>query len=163
MKKIVAGAELTWTHPEPERRSYELRSGSELMARLSWTTEAGSLAEGTTDDGVWTFKRAGFLKPRVTVRSIDQGRDVAIFEANPAGGGLLQLLDGHFYNWRTNFWRAEFAWIAANGKAVVESTRSFSVDGKTEGRARIAATELDSNQLSLLVLLGWYLVMMSAE
>jgi hypothetical protein len=62
----AAGQELHWGRGSVRGREYELRVGEEILATLGW--QRGSLAIARAADGCWSFKRAGFCHPRVTVR-----------------------------------------------------------------------------------------------
>lgn len=77
--------ELVWSQPQLAARFYELRDDCDLYATLKWERSTGSLAHGESDDGKWSFKRSGFLRPRVIVRELGSSSDLATFEAGWAG------------------------------------------------------------------------------
>ena len=75
----VAGLPLYWVQPDTFARWFELRAGENLVATLGWQTSCGTLAMAESGDGRWTFKRLGFLNPRVAVREAGSEIDIATF------------------------------------------------------------------------------------
>ena len=66
-----------------------------LVGRLALRRMFGSLAEGETGDGSWTFKRGGFWTQRATVRRAGSEHALATFQNNTwPGGGTLAVSDG---------------------------------------------------------------------
>lgn len=158
-----AGPYLTWSHPDVLRKDFELRGGGETYGSIAWERKnGGSLATARSSDGLWTFKRIGFLQPHVTVRDVNTERIVARFDAQWNGPGLLHLSDGRNFRWEANFWRAEWEWTDAAGDVVVTFKRNFS-DSKREGNAHLAPGALSHARLDILVLLGWYLIILMGE
>lgn len=155
------GQDLSWVRLSSDRRAYELRVGEEVIATLRW--QKGSLAEAAAAEDHWTFKRADFWHPRVTVRTPGSDADLAIFHANWAGGGLLELPQGRRLRWgAANFWRSEWAWQDADGSPLVRFSggqRHTSVEGHVE----LAPASAALPDLALLVLLGWYLLLLHAR
>ena len=62
------------------KRAYELQATNQSLGRIRWTNIFGSLAEADFGARRWTFKRGGFLRPRVTVREASSEEDVAVLE-----------------------------------------------------------------------------------
>src|SRR5262245_2644107 len=56
---------LRWVQTGSLPRGFELRAGKEGLATLRWQKMLGSLAVGESASGAWSFKRGGFLNPRV--------------------------------------------------------------------------------------------------
>ena len=99
MKPIrgVAGQPLRWTQPTLLKREYELHAGDEVVATLRWQKTFGSLALAEAADGTWTFKRSGFLRPKITVRVPGSETEVAVFKPAWGGEGTLRLSAGRCY------------------------------------------------------------------
>lgn len=157
-----AGSQLTWIRQSSDGRVYELRSGEDQVAVLRWEKPAGSLAQAETTEGKWTFKRIGFLQPRLSVRSAGSEQDLAWFEPGVGGGGAVHLASGHIFRWSSNFWRAEWAWLNAAGKHGVKLHREFSA-GEREGKVEIERGVLPERELPILVILGWYVIILQTE
>ena len=155
---------MTWAHARAPERAYELRAGEDVLATLRWQKTAGSLALAESADGKWTFKRSGFFSPRVTVRCAGTESDIAVFTPDWfAGRGSLELAGGRRFRWATtSFWRSEMAFCSEAGQPLVHY--------KPERSLQLAAANVEIEQaavaipeLSLLVLLGWYFMLLMAE
>jgi len=157
----VVGQELRWTRPSARRRYDELRSGEEPVATLQW--KKGSLAVAEVATARWTFKRQGFWRQRVTVRREGSDADIAGFDLGWFGGGTLDPGGGRRFRWGSaNFWRSSWQWSAEDGTPLVRfvgQQRWTRLEGVVEVEG--AAAELPD--LPLLVTLGWYLLVMTAN
>lgn len=155
--------ELNWSQPKLLKREFELRDGSEVVGRLNWHRPFGSLATGEVAEGSWTFKRAGFLRPRVIVRPVDSDQAVARYEAGWAGGGRLLYPGGHGYHWRQrSFWKTEWAFEDERGQIVAQ----FQADQfvlKESVRLTLADVKSSRPDHALLALLGLYLMILSND
>jgi len=162
VKKIdgAIGQDLKWGQPDPLRHEYELRTRDDLLATLRWVKPVGSLATAEAADVIWTFKRAGFLKPQVVVRGAASDSDIATFEAAPNGNGFLCFIDGARFRWAdTNLWSTEWKWSSPDGTHLV--CFKLEPDPVAMG-ARVEVQPTISAELPLLTLLGWYLIVLSS-
>ncbi len=74
-----------------------------------------SLATAETADGTWTFKRVGFLNPRVTIRAAGSPDNLAVYQPKFWGDGTVTFADGAAFRWQpTNFWATEWAFTGAS-------------------------------------------------
>jgi len=152
-----------WVQPDVTDRRYELRAGDVVVATLCWGNPWGSLATGETAEGRWTLKRAGFLQPRVTIRVTGSDAQAGIVTLHWAGNGDVQLADGHAFRWtRTGFWHSEWAFTSTGGELLVVFKPKFVMMG-FEAEIEIEARALSLPELSLLALLGWYLMVLINE
>lgn len=151
-----------WSQPSMLERGYELRSGSDLVATLSFRSAFGSLASARSADGAWTFKRTGFWQTRATVRAEGTAADLAHFEHNTwAGGGTLHLVGGRALLVTTNLWQTKIEFRQSEDHVLFRY--------RTEGAFRQAG-ELEAfpgleglREMPWLVLFGWYLVVMMRQ
>ncbi|HUP65839.1 MAG TPA: hypothetical protein VM557_11235 [Thermoanaerobaculia bacterium] len=152
-----------WIHPQPVERYHELRTGDGKLASIRWAAGRGTLAHAQWGAHIWSFKRYGFLQPRVMIRR--EGSDVAVarFEPNLSGGGTLRLESGGEYRLVGNFWRGEWRWTGGGGEDLVGFKRDFSVSEKNEGHLTATSRRLEEERIQLLILLGWYVVIMMAD
>lgn len=163
MKPLAeAGYHLIWVRPSQDDRSYALRSGEDEVAVLRWEKSSGSLAHARSSAGSWTLKRIGFLQPRISVREAGASEDLAWFEPGMGGGGAVHLASGHIFRWSSNVWRAEWAWVNAAGKHGVKIHREFSV-GERAGTVVIEPGVLPDRELPILIVLGWYLIILQTD
>jgi hypothetical protein len=163
MKKIqeLATQELLWAQPARLKQEFELRAGDEVLATLRW--QRSSLAIAETADQIWTFKREGFWHPRITVRLPGSDDNVATFQPGWAGGGTLDLGPGKQLRFgAANFWHSQWDWLDAQNQPFVHF-KSHQGLLKVEGEVTIEASAVKSPDLPLLVVLGWYLLVLFAR
>lgn len=156
----VAGQEFIWEQPHALERRYELRAGDETLATLRWQKRLGTLAVAETADARWTFKRAGFWHPRVTVRAEGSDTDLAVFTPGWTGSGTLNTAAGHTYRWiAANIWQSAWRWSDTADTPLV---RFASRQGLTRVSAQVEPTSAGEglDDLPLLVTLGWYLLIL---
>jgi hypothetical protein len=156
----AAGRELLWFQPSARKRDHELRAGDVVVATLRF--QRGSLADAEGDGHHWTFKRQGFWNPRATVRVAGSDYDVAVFHPRWIGGGTLELADGRAVKFSSaNFWQSEWVWLDKDQPVVHFKGRHGIV--KAKGAVEIQAGAANRTDLPLLVLLGWYLILLHAD
>jgi hypothetical protein len=156
----AAGKELTWVQPARTQQAFELQAGDEVVASLRF--ERTSLAIGEADGHRWTFKREGFWHPRVTVRVPDSDDNTAIFQPSWSGGGTLELPGRILRFGAANFWHSQWDWQEGDKQLLVhfKSHHGFM---KMEGQVEIEPEAVALSELSLLVVLGWYLLVLFAR
>lgn len=155
------GQTLQWVQRSAGRQAYELRAGEELIGSLVW--QRGSLAVGEIADRRWTVKREGFWHPRVTVRVQDSELDTVVFHPSWRGGGFLELTSGRILRFKAaNLWHSQWDWQEAEGEALVRfrSRRGFLKSGAD---LEITPAAAGFPELSLLAVLGWYLIVLGTR
>lgn len=156
--KDVTGT-ISWTKPGENEHRLENKAG--LLGTITWTDNDG---KGETADGKWTFHKHGFLNPHVVVRDVKTGKQVGRFEAAMSGGGVLELTEGRHFKLAANTWKAEWRWLATAGDELVTyDFIGYAVDGSPEGRVEIHEKAHDFPSLSMLLVLGCYLIHLIAE
>jgi hypothetical protein len=152
-----AGHELQWLQPHALSQSYELRSGDDQIATLSFRGILGSLATGVSADGRWTFKRSGFLVTHVTVREEGSDTDLAVFRHKTwQSGGTIEFPDGRHYLASTNFWQTRYA-LTTDADSPLVTFRKASGVFHLNAHVDIHAAAVSLPELPWLVMLGWYL------
>ena len=160
------GSTIQWTQANTFRRSYELRSENDLLGTLAFRSAFGTFATAETADGKWTFKRVGFLNPRVTVRPEGGEEDAGLYQPKIWGDGVLTLQGGPTFAWKpTNFWQTNWAFIDAEQCHVMDFTAG--VDNKKlrdifKVQCTVALADVSScrSWVPLLVPLGMYLLIL---
>ncbi len=151
-----------WTQPQILKHNYELRVGDNLYATLRWEKGWGSLAVAETTEGSWSFKRAGFLHPHVTIRNAGAETDIAVYESRWNGKGTLQLPNVQQFQWvNTNFWSSQWGWQNVEGMPVLSFRRVALL--KADTAVEIAPAMLMLPELPLLTTFGWYLMILMAS
>jgi len=144
-------------------RAYELRSADSPVGYLRFEKPYGSLASAEVASQKWTFKRAGFLAPRVTVRSASPEAEIAVFCPHWSGGGTLHFADGHQAQWRcTNFWGSQWAFVGSDSRVLVGFSHH---EGLFKASAQLQFEESSAAlpDFPLVVALGWYLMILAAD
>jgi hypothetical protein len=163
----LGAAELYWIQPTL-KRNYELRADDDLFATLIFETAFGSLATAESAEGVWTFKRVGFFRPRVTVR--EQGAENDLMVYHPEWGsseGVFEFVNGETYVWKlANFWATQYQIVNTDGDIVISYTSKIDVASdlvKDQARVEMGVEARDISKLALLVQIGWYLIILQQE
>lgn len=158
-----------WVQPKTLARQFELRSGDTLFGTLRFETATGTLAIAESATSRWTFKRVGFLNPRVTIREDGGTEDVAVYWPKFWGDGWLEYADGSRFHWKsTNFWRTEWGFANAQEqylfvlKPGVEKSQVSDLL-KSQVVVEIASQGHDQAELPLLLMLGWYLAVLHQD
>ena len=163
------GWRLQWAQPKRLERSFELRSGETRFATLVFRSAFGTLATATTADGEWTFKRVGFLNPRVTVRRAGAQEDLAVYQPRLWGGGRLACADGSSFSWKAvNFWSTQWMFADPGGRPILtfrEGTEDPKLADvlKTQAIVQFEGVDAAATSLSILVALGLYLILLHQQ
>jgi hypothetical protein len=155
----TGGQELLWIQPAALKREHELRAGDDVVATLRF--QRGSLADAGAAGGHWTFKRQGFWHPRVTVRTAESDDDLAVFHPRWVGGGTLEFPGRALQLSSANFWQSEWVWQDGDKAFIRFKGRHGLV--KARGAVEIHPEDASRPDLAMLVLLGWYLILLHAE
>jgi hypothetical protein len=146
--------------------TYELRAVNpdtpndpgELLATLTrsnWRMSASVEATGNR----WTFDRKGFWRPRYIIRSVGTGEEPAQL-TRLGGKATLTYHDGREFHWRqVNVWSGN-RWVWSNAEG--EPLMGIQVRGVFRQRGEISLDpELSAKKApSLLLFLGWYLILL---
>jgi hypothetical protein len=169
--KEPTGKSLRWTRPNALIRYHELRSDGGIYATLNWKKMFGSLALGECSEGRFTFKRAGFMRPSVTVRREGSESNLATMRfssgsviMNAAFGlsGVLEFETGHKFAFnRLSFWKSRWAFVDENGIPLVTFDRKMK--GKPSANVTLNCDFRRIPYIHILLLLGWYVVILDYE
>jgi hypothetical protein len=155
----LIGSVVTISQPSALRRDWVLSSGERQLATLSFRSSWGTLATATSPDGSWTFKRMGFLHPRVTVRAVGLDRDLGIFFNNTwRAGGTLDLGGGRELRATTNFWQTRIELQNEDERPLLR----FHTGGfvRLRGELELLPGAADLPEISWLPAFGWYLAVL---
>jgi len=149
---------LKWVQPRL-KEEYQLLTGETLAATLNFRSSWGTLAFAISGDGDWTFKRIGFWENKASIRAKDSEEDLAIFTNNTwSSGGTLEFADGKRYKATTNFWMTRMEWQTEDEQPLI----GFQIGGffKQSADVEILPAAARLPELPILVLFGWYLILM---
>lgn len=150
---------LAWGQRSSFKRHYELTAGSRTFATLRFEKSFGSNAVATFDGREYRLLRTGILQPRVVVTDSD-GRALARFRPNWAGGGIVECNGGVRFSWKaTNFWKSEWGFVDADKQPHLKFFRQMAM---FRAGARVSAVQ-ENAHTPVLCFLGWYLLVLAAE
>jgi hypothetical protein len=162
---------LRWTQPNALVRYHELRGVGGLYATLRWKKMFGSLAVGESNQAKFTFKRAGFLRPYITVRRERLVSDFATLRfasgsqfVNSVTGpnGVLELESGERFAFvRTSIWNRVWAFVNPSRDPLVTFKKRSKV--KPEAEVSIIGDPERIPHIDLLLMLGWYAIILDYE
>ena len=158
-----------WIQPRTFDRHFELRAEGERLGALVFRSSTGTLARAETGAGCWTFKRVGFLNPRVSLRVAEEEDDLGEFQPKLWGGGLLTLRDGATFGWSSsNFWMTSWTFRDAGGHALVEFSPGVANQRlrdalKNQASVSIEPAAIGESHLPLLVTFGMYLLVLRQD
>jgi hypothetical protein len=157
MKPLASARSLRWNQAsQTDRRTFSLCDPQqEIYATLQFRNTSGSLGTGRTSEGEWTFKRVGFFKPRISVRPVSLKTPVAFFQRARLhfGGGLV-------LRWNpTKGPEKERRFEDLEGRTVVRLQPEFA-DRTREAKVEIKAFSTPGAELSIAVLMSWYIVLL---
>ena len=163
---VKAGDVFTWTQPKATRRFFELKRGEAPSGKLEFRSMRGTLAWPINPIQDWSFKRTGFLNPRLTIRMPDAESDNTLYYPKIFSGGSFQMLDGRNFAWEpVNFWRTKWRFIDKSGFPLMsfeQSPEEFKLTElfKLHATATLESSRMTNQEFSMLINLGFYLIVL---
>lgn len=164
MKSISAATSrpLRWNRLRWYKKDFELRAGDDPVGKLSFRSLWSYRASATSADGTWTLKRIGFWRPVITVRVSGSDADFAVFRYKRwMDGGTLEFRDGRTFRITDKRWATRFEVLSDRDDALMSLRASAWTDRTAEVELGPETTRLP--ELSLLLLFGWYLAVLTRE
>lgn len=153
-------ATLSWRQPKASQRTYELASEDQVLDVLSFPKLLGTLAETQAGGTRYTFKRSGFLNPKVTIRKAPFEQDIGTMAVSWRGDGAVSMDNGRRYALRRpSVWA--FHWqISDEGDGVMADIRSIPGLLRFEGKVDITERGSGNADILLLLALAWYMMVL---
>lgn len=156
----AAAQALLWTQPRKLERSYELHAGDSLIATLRIERPVIDRAIAESTAGRWILDRKGFFRRRAIITNADSNEDVGLYYYSFSGRGLLELTSGRKLTWRaTNFWQTRWEMVEQPAGTLfqIRTRRRWLKD---EGEVELTAWGSEHPEIMLLLVTGWYLLLM---
>jgi hypothetical protein len=150
---------LRWLRTSEAPVAYELRSGDDLIARLSRARHGGSLVHAETSEGSWTLKRVGFLHPRVTARKEGAPGDVAVLDIHWRRTSVRVGNGRSFAFERAGLAVPAWQFLTADGVRLVHIEPVRSGRSLVGGAVSVGPSGTRLAELPVLLLVGWYYIM----
>ena len=166
---LIHNGDVHWVQQKTMQKSFELLTGERVIGTLQFHHALSTRAEVQTSFQCWSFKRTGFPKTRISIRKSNGEQDFAIFSPYLFGNGVLQIENGHSFNWAPlNFWRTQWMFYEAGDLPILQflsgSRKSKLSDlFKTQAEVEIMDASISNEQLCLLVPLGFYLFVLHSN
>ena len=157
-----------WTQPKAASRTFVLNRHDEPFGTLEFRSMWGTLALSKDPIQNWSFKRVGFLTPHITVRMPDSDSDYALFDPKAFGGGMLHNPDGRQNRWELlNNLRTKWRFTDKKGAPVLsfeQDAEEFKLSElfKIQAAVTVETSRITNLEFSLLVNLGFYLVVLNS-
>jgi hypothetical protein len=162
MKTIqsVIDQELTWSQQSLFKNEYELHWGGELVGTLRFPKMLGTMGEGQSGDGSWTFERKGFWKTTTLIKTSGSAQVVGSYTNKKWGaGGILELSTGKKLTIWRSIWKGLSELRTEEGEPLFEIRQKSSL--RLSATVRISRKALALPELPWLVLFGFYLLVMA--
>jgi hypothetical protein len=159
MKKLsdVDLDSLRWTRTGAPH-AYELKSGPDTVATLSWENPVETHAAAEAEGARWILKRRGFVAPVVAVQDAATGKDLALLHVH-LNNSLLQVAGGPTYRWtRTGFWIPAWEFQDTAGKELVDFEPVREEARLEGGLVEVSPGGHSDPNLLMLLVLGWYFI-----
>jgi hypothetical protein len=135
-----------------------LFDGSEAGS-IEFSNRYGSLAVSESAKDKWTFKRSGFLRPKVRVRVAGDSSDYAVTSLNLTGGGTIEMTGGGSYRMgRSGFWRPQLTIKDPTGDRLL----TLRINRRSEEATVLVTGSGDiTREEYLLASLAWYVLILT--
>jgi hypothetical protein len=114
---------------------------------------------GEAADGRWAFRRRSFWNPDIVITGVASQAEIAIVKRWRLAFvklGRLAFSDGRLFTFKkTSFWRNEWVWLNEEGTPLMHFQHS--------NHLMVEPSALGLSELSLLVIVGWHLIVLTAE
>jgi len=144
------------------QKEYELRAGDELLATLWSGGSFGAPMGAKTGASEYSLVTEGFFQDLIAVREVG-AVGVAAYFRKGAVEGELALPDDRGYRWKmTSFWGRRWAFVDGSDRPLVSfQARSHFLRAGCDVEIDPGALALP--ELSILVILGWYLLLQQED
>jgi len=156
LSSAVSGG-FTWSKI-PHGRGYQLKLNDELVGTLRHPSFWSSSFVADTQDGCWTFRRAGFLGTAAEIVNPASEQVIATFKSSWGGGGTLTFADGQTFQLQCKgWWRPLWSATTESDQPVLHlHTREKTVELP-------AGAAVPESRLSLLIMFAWSRVLQAEE
>ena len=160
---FASNTSFEWSQPEAFRRAHLLTANGLNVGSLNFEKGSGSLATAACAGDAWSFKRVGFLSPRVSIRKAGSDSDLAVFTPTWSSGGTVEFAGGRRFGLRClSFWGCDWAFEDEQGQPVVtlHGPKGFLKSG---GESRVTDVGAGLQETPLLLMLLWYVRLLANE
>lgn len=159
---------LLWQQTKTMQRSFVLTQGQDIYATLDFNSPFGTLAVAESAEGIWTYKRMGAFRPRISIRIKDIEQDIAIYTPKLWADGTLEFKEKDILLWNhLSLWHNEWAFSTREGKVLLTfrpaPRESLSDLFKFQLTVQIQDKVPHQEKLPILLTLGMYLMILQHQ
>jgi hypothetical protein len=149
----TAGQDLQWRRVKWWKREFELRSGDGVLAKL-YRQKGMPGVIGEAMDGQWNFKRRSFWNGDIVITDLATQAEIGI--AKRGRKKSLAFADGRTLTLKkTSRWKHEWVWLNDEGTPLIHF--------QSNKHLTLEYAAFSFPELSLLVILGWHLIVLQQE
>jgi len=156
----ITGNELRWVQTA-KLESELVTPDQQVVARLVWKNSWGSMATGESALGNWTFKRAGFLRPKITIRKAETDESLGAVTMDFRGSGVLETSEGESYNFKMS--RRNLTVLDSNQNQILTITPEDSDRKRIQAAVQVERKGDRPDKLAFLITLGWYMILLITQ
>lgn len=159
----LIGKDIRWVRTKERGEHYQLLVDDQQVASLRWTSQwRNDKAQADIPTGSFRFERQGFWSQRIII--YDQySEERGIYVPRWTGSGRLELSSGDVYIWKPRGWMGgRYEWLNKDEKPLIDfAVRKGWFKMSTE--LGFLATGIKPENVDLLVVFGWYLVILASK
>jgi hypothetical protein len=149
----AAGQDLQWKRVKWWKREFELRSGDEVLAKLYKQNGMPGVI-GEAIDGQWNFKRRSFWNGEIVIADPTTLAEIGV--AKRGRKKSLAFADGRTLTLKkTSRWKHQWVWLNDDETPLIHF--------QSNKHLILESAALSFPELSLLVTLGWHLIVLQQE
>ena len=152
----AVSSRLTWSQI-PRTRTYELKANDAIAGTMLHPANRSSNFVAETQDGRWSFRRAGLLGVGAEILDSDSQQKIATFISGWGGEGLLTFTDGERFRLECKGWLHPVWTVLTEAGKPVLHVRS------REKTVELMDTPISRSRVSLLSVFAWYRVLQAEE
>ncbi len=158
----ISSSRLILENSESDKKIFDLKDNSEIVAQLEFMKFWGSLAEVHTTEQVWSLKRTGFWQNKITVRKKGEEQNVAIIPYSYAKIEYISSDGTHLFLKNTSVWNSEWCWVTTENQNVIEYRLTNCLECSGGLTINESFKEKIPNLL-LIAMIGWYILILIEE
>lgn len=153
MPMPIPTGEMEWTRPRPWKLDWELRHGSEVVARMSSPSMFGTTVRASMGDEHYVSRKGGLRRPGATIAKLGAD-DVGRMEFDSLERGTVHLADGTTYRWERREPAGTWAMAREDGDVLFTVHRNAR-DKYPVGKVKVMAAD---RSMGVLLLLSWFVI-----
>ena len=146
--------ELEWIRPKAWKMDWELRRGTEVLARMSSPSFFGTTVRASMGSENYVNRKGGLRKPGAAISRLGENEDLATLEFDALDRGNVILKDGTSYRWQRR--DPPGTWVMSRDDGTMLFTIYRDVRSKyPTGKVMVHGEDRNNG---ILLILSWFMV-----